>query len=131
VKGGRDILAEGIHFGFVVGARLVGVGRPFLVPFIERLAAHFQGVEELGGQEFLVNRDKVGFKGILEILPTTKVWRGVCKGSLLAVFHPFSGGGAQFKVGKRGSDLLTGRGVQILVKEVIICEVCPKGFSVG
>jgi hypothetical protein len=131
VEGAGDVLAEGIHLGFFVRARPVSVGGPFLVPFREGFVIHFQGVQELDGEEFLVDRDEMGFEGIAEVLPTAKVGWVICERSLLVVFGPFSSRGAEFKVGESGGDPLANRGVQVLVKEVVVGKVCLEGFSIG
>ena len=88
-------------------------------------------MQELGREEFGVDGDKVGFEGVLKGFPRAKVGWGMCKRGLLSVLSPFSSGGAKFEVGKGRGDSFTDRGVQVLVKEVIIGEVSPECLRIG
>ena len=48
MQGFREVIAEGIHLGFVVHSSAGGMDGPFLVPFIERTRAHARCVHGIG-----------------------------------------------------------------------------------
>ena len=66
----------------------------FLVPFGEGTVVHPEGVHDVGRVHDRFDGNKVGFKGVFELIPGAKVNKVCREGGLLAVFCPFASRGS-------------------------------------
>ena len=94
VQSAGDVLAKGVHFCGLVGIRAGSVRGSFLVPFREGTVVHPEGVHDIDRVHDRFDGNKVGFKGVFELFPGSKVNRVCCECSLLVVFCPFTSRGS-------------------------------------
>ena len=128
VQGTGDVLAEGVHFCSLVGARARSVHGPFLIPIEKWAGVHFEGVHDIGRVHYRFNGDKVGFKCVFEGLPGAKINEVCYEGSFLAVFCPFTSGCAELEVCEGRGDVLAFEWIYVGIEVLVVGEACPESI---